>query len=225
MDTRVIGYWSFEEGEGATIKNRALVGGGLYGNPEDLNGTIVGATWTSVGDERNRFLSKSTLRFDGDDYVEVPDSPSLNPKSITIELRVYQISRHPTDWTYLVNKNGYGSYHLISEDIWPVNQVCFTVRVGGSDYRLWTNKVIGAYWSYLAFTYDASTGEQRIYFNGELDTEESRTPGNIDTIAGHLRVTGSKAACFNGLIDEVAIFNVALPADEIRRRFEMGRGR
>ena len=167
---------------------------------------------------RSLGFARHVLALDSvDDYVEVPDSPSLNPKSITIEFRVYQTSRHPSTWTFLVNKNGWGSYHLISEDTWTRNQVGFTVRVGGSDYRLWTNEVIGPYWSHLGFTYDASIGEQRTYFNGELDTEESRSPGNIDTLAGPLRITGSKPAYFHGLIDGMRIYiDYTLDPDEIR---------
>ena len=112
------------------------------------------------------------LRFDGiDDYVEVLDSPSLNPTSITITLWVYQISRNPNDWTFLLSKSGWGSYHLISEDRWPANQVGFTVRVNRTDYRLWTNSAIGPYWSFLAFTYNATTGKQKAYFNGKLENE------------------------------------------------------
>jgi hypothetical protein len=197
----LVGAWKFDEGSGNIAYDSS-------GN--NNHGTIYGATWVD-----GKF--GKALQFDGiDDYVEVLDSPSLNPTSITITLWVYQISRNPNDWTFLLSKGGWGSYHLISEDRWPANKVGFTVRVNRTNYRLWTNSAIGPYWSFLAFTYNATTGKQKAYFNGKLENEASTTPGNIDTIVGPLRITGAKSYFFNGIIDEVLLFNKALSDDEIK---------
>ena len=207
-DNTLVAYYPLDEGSGTVAKD-------FSGNGNDGN-LVNGPTW--VDGKYGKALS-----FDGvDDYVEVPDSLSLNPKSITIEFWVYQISRNPNTWTFLVNKDGWKSYHLISEDVWATNRVGFTVRVNGADYRLWTSKAIGSYWSYLAFTYDASTGEQRTYVNGELDTEVLQPVGDIDTLAGPLRITGSKAERFHGLIDEVRIYNRALTEEEIKSVYQIG---
>jgi hypothetical protein len=74
----------------------------------------------------------------------------------------------------------------------------------------------------LAFTYDATTGKQKVYFNGKLENEASRTPGNIDTNAGPLRITGAKSYFFNGIVDEVRIYNRALSEEEIKAEYEAG---
>jgi flagellin-like protein len=206
----LVAWYRFDEGSG-TIANDETTrnDGNLVNGPQWVDGKYGKA-----------------LSFDGvDDYVEVPDSPSLNPTSITITLWVYQISRNPNDWTFLLSKNGWGSYHIISEDKWASNQVGFTVRVGGIDYRLWTTSAIGPYWSFLAFTYDATTGKQKVYFNGKLENEASRTPGNIDTIAGPLRITGAKSYFFNGIVDEVRIYNRALSEEEIKLLYEQEIGK
>ena len=71
-----VGYWHFDEGSGTIAYDSSGQGN---------NGTIYGATWTSgkVG---------GALEFDGkDDYVEVPDNPSLDTGSdedVTIEVWV-----------------------------------------------------------------------------------------------------------------------------------------
>lgn len=60
----VVGSWHFDEGEGIIV----------YDSSGYLNdGTIHGATWTTYG------AYGGALEFDGtDDYVEVPDSDSLD---------------------------------------------------------------------------------------------------------------------------------------------------
>jgi len=164
-------------------------------------------------------LLNKAMYFDGmNAYISIPDSPSLNPRtSITIALWVYQARRNPYDWTFLVAKAGWGSYHIISEDRWPSNQVGFTVRVRGTDYRLRISKAIGSYWSFLAFTYDGFTGEQKTYFNGYIDTSASRTPGFIDTVAGSLYITGAKSYYFCGYMAQILIYkDRVLNEQEIR---------
>lgn len=193
------GAWDFNENNGSTAYDSRL----------NNDGTIYGATWTTgkVG---------SALSFDGqNDYVQMQDHSSLNVGSITISFWVKQLSRNPNDWTYLLSKAGYGSYHVISEDKWGSNQIGFTVRVDGNDYRLWTSKAIGNYWTHLTFTYNAQTGVQRTYVNGFLDTEQTNTPGSIDTVAGPLRITGAKNYYFNGVIDEVRVYNYAMSPKQI----------
>lgn len=196
-----VGHWRLDEGNGSTARDSSD-----FGN----DGTINGAVWTTgrIG---------KALSFDGvNDYVYVPDSPSLNVGSITIMFWVKQFSRNPSGWTFLVSKNGLGgSYHIISEDVWDSNQVGFTVRVNDVNYRLWTSTAIGNNWTHLAFTYDASTGIQRAYVNGLLDNEQTKPAGPIDNIAGPLCITGATSRYFNGIIDEVYIYNRALSDHDI----------
>ena len=67
----VIVVWHFDEGSGFVL-------GDSSGNKND--GKIEGASWTTG-------VSSSALRFDGiDDYVIVPNDPTLNPqKAISFE--------------------------------------------------------------------------------------------------------------------------------------------
>lgn len=58
-----VGYWKFDEGSGSIAHDSS-------GNGQD--GTVYGAGWTEG-------ISDKALQFDGvDDYVEVPDNPSLS---------------------------------------------------------------------------------------------------------------------------------------------------
>ncbi|MCG2824966.1 MAG: DUF2341 domain-containing protein, partial [Thermoplasmatales archaeon] len=70
VDEHTVALWHFNEGSGTTTYDET---------PNDNDGTINGATWTT-----GKF--GSALSFDGDgDYVEIPDSDSFNMVSWTIE--------------------------------------------------------------------------------------------------------------------------------------------
>ncbi|KPK40434.1 MAG: hypothetical protein AMJ78_07220 [Omnitrophica WOR_2 bacterium SM23_29] len=83
-----------DEGSGSIIYDQTT---------NDNDGTITGATWTEG-------IIDSALGFDGiDDYVEVADSPSLNPTDeITIELWV-KFNGAPTWWNRILSKGVWSS--------------------------------------------------------------------------------------------------------------------
>jgi len=163
------------------------------------------------------------MEFDGgDDYIEISDNNTLNVKNITIEMWVKQNSRK-LDWTFLLTKAGWGSYHVISEDTQATNVICFTVKVGGVDYRLSSTKALNLNkWSHIAFTYDSSTGEKKSYFDGENDSSESETPGVIGTFPGTLKISESGSRGFDGQIDNVRIYSRALTSAQIQQHYAEG---
>lgn len=78
-------------------------------------------------------------------------------------------------------------------------------------------------WTHIAMTYDGTT--VTLYANGEV-IGQTFYSGNISgtdepfNIGG--RAVDEGTGKFNGLVDEVQVFNRALSADEIRRLFEAG---
>ena len=128
----MVGSWNFNEGAGTTALDATGYNNGtLYsGAAVCSNPPTAGCpTWT----DGVQGLTGKALYFNGSAYVEVGGKPSLNVESITIEMWVKQLQRKSA-WTWLLSKSGGGSYHVISEDTWPTNQIGFTVRVGGIDY-------------------------------------------------------------------------------------------
>jgi Concanavalin A-like lectin/glucanases superfamily len=70
-------------------------------------------------------------------------------------------------------------------------------------------------WVHLATTYDGTT--QRLFVNG-VQVSQRAVSGTIDVSTGALRIGGNDVWAgeyFNGLIDEVRIFNRALSNGEI----------
>ena len=71
---------------------------------------------------------------------------------------------------------------------------------------------------HVAITYDGA--EMKIYINGQFDAKQERGAQNTDTVTPVLigaRFTNNEPSeFFNGVLDEVAIFNVALTEEQIR---------
>ena len=220
VEPNLVSWWRFDEGQGYIA----------YDSASDNDGTVYGAQWTGgqIG---------GALEFDGvNDYVETADSPELDiTDGITIGMWIKSYPGMDCDgrgnWRYLLRKGevGWGAYNLIYEASWDMPKIGFTV-VSGSDYRLWTNRA--AYpgeFTYLAFTYDAETGEQKTYFNGDLDSQQITGGGFIRNRSGPLRIGGGVntgcpdgAGFFKGLIDEVRIYDRALSAEEILQIYREG---
>lgn len=220
-DDGLIAYYDFEEGEGAILKNKAI------GPPEDtsydpekLNGTINGPTWTF-----GRWAGKGALDFDGNnDYVAVPNSSSLKPDLITICAWIFPYKK--SDYMEIVSKFYSDGYYIrIMHPTWYGFRVDF--------YAAWTSnatdtELTEAKWHYVAAAFDGTY--QKVYINGKLKHEASGgvSPGppKIKHVDNRLTIgsfTSGESKNFQGKIDEVAIYKRALTAKEIRNHYEMGR--
>ncbi len=203
-DSTLVGQWNFEESEGTnTIAFDSSV------NCND--GTINGATWVDgrIGD---------ALSFDGNDYVEIPYISELNPRTaITVEAWVNPSSN--TNWQRVISKSAYPNtdYSLFRGD---KNNIGFSVKIGSVNRTAYSvaNTVPIGVWTYVVGTYDGS--RVRLYINGKQVTSIAVT-GQINAHQEALRIGGDpKGDYFKGKIDEVSIFNRALTATEILRRYQ-----
>jgi len=92
----------------------------------------------------------------------------------------------------------------------------------GVDYSKPYTDYVGN-WTHFAFTYDLS--KLKIYVNGSLDKEGSRggkiSVNTNQVVIAHSSESQGFAAFFKGIIDEVAIFNIALSADDIKELMNM----
>jgi hypothetical protein len=81
-------------------------------------------------------------------------------------------------------------------------------------------------WYHAVGTYDFSTGLAKIYINGEFDKEISFTSDkNFTTIPVIIGGYGVGAYPFDGIIDDVGIFNVALTEGDVKDIMNQGLGR
>ena len=162
--------------------------------------------------------------FDGvDDRVHIPYSPELYPPSVTVEAWI-----KPNDirWMKIVDTGGV--YLLSIEGEGKLFGMIAPSSLGGSRYSLRGGSIPAGQWSHVAATYDALAGRWILYVNGwevaakdlednnPLISRDASAPDawDVTTSIGSYRYYGG-GHFFDGLIDEVAIYNRALTAQEI----------
>jgi len=209
--TDLVGEWHFDEGSGTTATDSSE-----YEN----NGTINGATWTTgkLG---------SALNFDGvDDYIDCGHDASLDiTDKITIMLWVKSAvagkggpnagpickAEEGIDWSWQLRYNApiEGNYMGFQFNGDPEGSTWVSVK---HDLSL-------GEWYHIAGTFDGT--DIKCYLNGiEKDTNTiSAIKGGSSTL-----FIGQDGwdNIFNGVIDEVKIYNRALSAEEIKADYEAG---
>ena len=186
------------------------------GNTDDIvggnHGTLRGGATFAPGKVGQAFS------FDGvDDYVEVADVPSLD---ITDSITIYAwIKTSATgDWWEIIGKvpgfprPGYVLY------VNPDSKIqCEIIKefpnIAGITES--TTSIEAGEWHHAACVYDGSA--VKVYVNGVLEASNPYSSG-ISANNAPLRI-GDK---FDGLIEEVTIYNRALTATEIRAIYDAG---
>jgi len=229
-ESGLVGYWTFDEGYGTTAHDESGKGN---------HGTLYGPTWTNnaprwtqgVKPLSGGYQGGGAMEFDGvDDRVDVSGSQSLNISSmITLEVWVkidaYPSGAVPQEYSYIVLRVGptYYEYRIM---LYPNGKVdgAFLDGVGwGTSYVLSNTALNLNQWYHVVYTYDKIT--HRIYINGKEDNTKADTTGGL-SFSGTLAIGGSAPypanRVFDGLIDEVRVYNRALSVEEIRYHYNKG---
>ena len=181
------------------------------------HGTLYGATYVTgrVG---------QAFSFDGNDKVIIPHSQSLNTtEAITVEAWL-----KPNGWT--------GNYEYpLEKGTWAGNGAWFFffhrngghcnfgIGIPGGIYFKncgMIGELANGVWSHIVGTYDRQN--IKFYVNGELNNQVAWTePIKLNSHDVYIGSEGSRYY-FKGQVDEVAIYNKALTACEIKQHYENG---
>jgi prepilin-type N-terminal cleavage/methylation domain-containing protein len=203
----------------------------LDGNANDSwgtnNGTLVGATHLPVLKTGSECISGSCYQFDGtEDCINCGNDSSVNlVSSATMEAWVKFISLD--GWGAILAKgcNGTDGYRFyISQSSHKINLESRD-SLGNLNSISSLNAIIDTgRWYFLAGTLN-SGGNGYVMVNGEKGAVTG-TPYNIGITANTLRIGSCGGGQFlNGLIDEVRIYNAAIPASQIQENYYAGLNR
>ena len=198
--TGLVAAYSFNEGAGTTVAD-------LSGNGN--TGTVSGTTWTTAG------KYGGALSFNGTSaLVTIPDAASLRLTSaMTLEAWVNPsaVTSAWRDVIYKANDN----YYLEATSS-NASRPSVGGTFAGSGANIYgTAALTASTWAHLAATYDGAT--LRLYVNGTQVSSVART-GALATSTNPLQIGGDSlyGQFFQGLIDEIRVYNVALTAAQVQ---------
>lgn len=194
------GLWHFDEGMGTNAYDDSGF---------DNNGVIYGGAMWTDGKLGN------ALDFDGvDNYVEVPDSNSLDVTGkITLEAWIYP--RTMTHLQVIVSKYNHsapynGAYYLGLGGYGYMNKILFGLSNDGLHYYylLSNTNITANTWTHVAGTLNGT--HMTLYINGNKDKLRSYAPGVIYASTAPLRIGCYLPELgfprfFDGIIDEVKV--------------------
>ena len=207
----IIGMWLFDEGKGDIAKD-------LSGNRND--GKLMNDPAWGKG------KIGSALTFDGKtNYVEVSDSSSLDVSTeVSISLWVYILNFGTSSGDdVIIDKmcsDPKGAFEILN---FSANELegRFTLT-SGTTIRLQSGlKPPDKSWHHYASTF--KSGEQQLYFDGKAVADSSQTGTLIQNdLPIHIGKGVERNYHFDGMIDEVGIFNVALTENDIQTIMNKG---
>lgn len=196
----LVGSWHFNES--SAVANTTAYDMSGNGN----HGVMSGTNYRSdVGRFGRAFLGDGATN----NRVSIPFSYSINPTtSLSIEAWFKFTSSGVKEMISRMNADGTGP---LSYELFQSNQrLTFRLfKSGANDFTTNTDLSLGA-WHHVVATWDGTT--VKIYVDGVLDMTPGTLASPIDPSAYGLSIGGygNGTYLFNGMIDEVKIFNRAL---------------
>ena len=201
----LVGYWKFDNGSGTTAVDSS-------GNGND--GTLTnGPIWVDgkIG---------KALSFDGtDDYVIISDSDNLDGFSaFSISTWVYAYTIGEECYGRIIVKGDGDPYGLMIE-----SDTKISFYINGDRLESNENFSLNS-WHHIGVTYEKDViNGRKIYIDGVLSKSQTNT-FTVNSGANDLYI-GNRSTLdrtFDGIIDEVRIYNRALSADEVLALYQEG---
>ena len=203
-DAELVGWWKLDETSGNIAYDSSGNGndGRLQGDPQWVEGQVGGA-----------------LEFDGNgDYVDCGNAASLD---------IYGADAQVTIALWVKTPN-VGQVHgsLVTKGEWKDG---YSLLIKGEPRKLWAvdsdttlsaDPLTNDQWYHVAVTTDGATGEVRFYINGQLSGVRTKNSSGIGQTGMPVNIAreqrGGGRWNFNGMIDDVRIYNRVQTQEEIQ---------
>ncbi len=208
QDRHTVGLYTFESISGNVLEDISGTG-----NDGEVTGAVLGS---------GRF--QKGMVFGGDlagDFVEIPDNESIDlTDALTVEM-----------WLYLNADSSAGGQGVTKGSTYKVGprsnlqaelRVATTSVAWGNALILSEKKLSLRQWTHIAGTYDAKSGEGKLYIDGVIDSEVDIGGGNIVPNDNPLWLGRGGTPFLDGRLDEVRISNIARSQNEIKQLMNIG---
>jgi len=197
-------WWSFDQESGPVVQDASG-----HGN----QGLLIG----SFG--RRRGVQGEALEFRGRDYMDGGSLPGLSTQQMTLAAHLWV--DHAGDAMWIASKGP------VSESFWGIQLLedgrlsfAATWRDDLTHQGQWesTQSVTANLWTHVAVSYDGA--RVAFYINGQAESVDAQFIYNQGTVKDEALLLGAKGSageqCFDGLMDEVRLYNRALTLREVR---------
>ena len=228
MSAGLVSYWALDDGLSSGVSTTAADAAGTN------DGTLVGFGSPPSWSDGAGAKIGGALHLDGtDDYVLIPNGPSLNIATNAVTLSA---------WVNLdvlpgAMDEGFGSIFNSVEDSYILyldrGAAELRFKVTDSDGTaqrpgIPESSLTAGTWHHVIGVYDGTAGQARIYLDGQLaDTHaDANLTGSVKS--GQTAALGrdgtSPQAFLHGAVDEMGLWDRALAGVEIERLWNLGQG-
>lgn len=202
-DWALVAHWKLDETEGGSAEDSA----------GDNDGTLAGdPTWTPSGGQID-----GALDFDGDDHVSLDPVGALEGSTATISawIKAENLTDSSSDWRPILTQyyynGGHSGYYLYIQGNKPG---LFLGGYGSSHLKAVSpNAIDSDTWYHIAGTYDNEN--LKIYVDGELKDTYYLPDSTGYNCTAYIGYDNYYYDYFEGLIDDVRVYNWAMTRDEI----------
>jgi|GEM_PF-3087854 len=186
------------------------------------NGTLGGGNLSKVPIWNSSGKIGGAYVFDGvDDYIEIPDSPSVNitTNRITLSAWVKYTDAGGDTEGYVIKKGKFGASGPYTLSAHEDGVVYFTFSNGTDGIGVnWGGGIDDGNWHHLVGTYN---GSQAIIYVDGIQRDNTSTNQNITTTSSVVTIGGwvDNYRIFNGTIDNPKIYNFALTGSQVWKMY------
>lgn len=222
--------------DGTTATNNDVLD--TWGGINNGSVTVPIRTHTPTVKTGSNCVSGSCLSFDGsNDYVSIPDSALFNVGSYMSAFLWVKANAQTNEKFVFTQGDGplsQRAWSMSSYGVSPYNQLEVlisdngTINVGHYKHYLTNGVVFDNNWHLLGFTWNIGT--LKIYIDGteaavtKISDTAITSIYNSNTILSISAIisNNSPALFFNGLIDDVRMYNAAIPTSQIQEQYYIG---
>lgn len=200
-------YWSFDENYGTTAYDTGF---------DTVNGTLDATNTPSWAE--GKISNAIDCEADESDHVDIGSivTPGDTQMTFTAWIKPESFGGWPA---------GQGSafrFQLTDADtvvFWINGNDVSDVDTSDSDTINMNTTIPTDGWTHFAAIWDGETGQKYLYLNGKLEGSATTTVTDFNASSGNgticERYASSGSAWYDGLIDEVKVYNTALSAEEV----------